>query len=111
MPQAEAGRVIPLVVVGKDRFPLAPDVPALGESGIDVDVVTHFAFYAPKGTPAPIVSKLTTALSDASMDPGFKQAMDATRTRVELLPADALARVLADEQARFAPLIATLKMN
>jgi tripartite-type tricarboxylate transporter receptor subunit TctC len=111
MPQVEAGTVVPVVVAGKDRFPLTPEVPALGEAGIDVDVATHFAFYAPKGTPAPVVSKLTTALGDAAADPLFRQAMEAARTRVDLLPADGLLRVLADEQARFAPLIATVRMN
>ena len=111
MPQVEAGAVTALAVAGKDRFALAPDVPTLGEAGIDVDVATHFGFHAPKGTPTAVVARLARAISDAASDAGYKQAMDALRTRIDLLPGDALARVLVDEQARFAPLIATVKLQ
>lgn len=111
MPQVEAGAVVALAVAGKERFPLAPEVPALGEVGIDVDVATHFGFYAPKGTSPAVVAKLARAFSDAAADAGYKQAMDAVRTRIDVLPAEALARVLTDEQARFAPLIATVKLQ
>jgi tripartite-type tricarboxylate transporter receptor subunit TctC len=109
MPQVEAGTVNAVVVVSKDRFPLAPGVPSLAEAGIDLDVSTHFAFYAPKGTPAPVAARLALVLGDAATDPGFRQALEATRTRVDVLPADVLARVLAEESARFGPLVATVK--
>lgn len=109
MPQVEAGTVNAIVVVSKDRFPLAPEVPSLAEAGIDLDVSTHFAFYAPKGTSAPVATKLTAVLADAATDPAFRQALDATRTRVDVLPADVLTRVLAEESARFGPLVATVK--
>jgi tripartite-type tricarboxylate transporter receptor subunit TctC len=109
IPQVEAGTVSAVVVVSKDRFPLAPDVPSLAEAGIDLDVSTHFAFYAPKGTPAPIAARLALALSDAATDPAFRQALEATRTRIDVLPADVLARVLAEESARFGPLVSAVK--
>lgn len=109
MPQVEAGTVTGIVVVSKDRFALAPDIPSLADAGIDLDVSTHFAFYAPRGTPAPVAAKLALVLSDAATDPAFRQALEATRTRVDVLPADVLARVLAEESARFGPLVATVK--
>lgn len=109
MPQVEAGTVNAVVVVSKDRFPLAPDVPSLAEAGIDLDVSTHFAFYAPRGTPATVAAKLALVLADAATDPAFRQALEATRTRVDVLPADVLARVLAEESARFGPLVASVK--
>lgn len=109
MPQVEGGAVAGIAVTGKARFPLAPAIPTLAEAGVDVDVATHFAFYAPKGTPPAVVNKLTQAFSDSASEPVFRQAMEATRTQVELLAPDALARVLQDEQRRFEPVILAIK--
>ncbi len=109
MPQVEAGAINAIAVVSKSRFPLAPNVPALSDVGIDLDVSTHFAFYAPKGTPSAMTNKLTLAFSDAAADPAYRQSMDAARTRVEVLAADSLARVLAEEYARFGPLMSAIK--
>ena len=110
MPQVEAGAVTAIALADNKRFALAPDIPALSEAGVDVSVSTHFGFYAPKGTPASVAGRLATVLSDAATDPAFRQALEATRTRVEVLSADAFSRAVAEEYARFGPLIQTLKI-
>ena len=109
LPQMQNGAVTGIVLASKDRFPLAPDLPTLADVGIDIDVSTHFAFYAPKGTPQPVVAKLSMALGDVAADPTFKQALESTRTLVDVLPSDVLARVLGEEQVRFGPMIAAVK--
>ena len=59
MPQFKAGALRPLASTGATRLPELPDVPTLAEVGIDGVVVEGFiGLAAPKGTPAPIVSKL-----------------------------------------------------
>ena len=98
------------MLASQSRFPLAPDLPTFAEAGIDIDVSTHFAFYAPKGTPPAITSRLSLAFSDAATDPAFRQALEAARTGVEVLQADALTRVLAEEYSRFGPMIAAIKI-
>jgi tripartite-type tricarboxylate transporter receptor subunit TctC len=110
MPQIAAGAVIGVALVDRKRFSLAPDIPALAEAGIDIDVATHFGFYAPKGTPVPIAAKLTSVLGDAASDTGFRQAMKITSTQAEVMAADAFARVLNEEYTRFGPLVKATKM-
>jgi len=59
MPLFKAGRLRPLATTGATRLPALPDVPTLGEVGIDGVVVEGFiGLAAPKGTPEPIVKKL-----------------------------------------------------
>ena len=62
MPLFKAGKLRPLATTGATRLPALPDVPTLGEVGINGVVVEGFiGFAAPKGTPAPIVKKLEAA--------------------------------------------------
>lgn len=63
MPLFNAGKLRPLATTGATRLPALPDVPTLGEVGIDGVVVEGFiGLAAPKGTPAPIVKKLETEI-------------------------------------------------
>jgi tripartite-type tricarboxylate transporter receptor subunit TctC len=57
--QAKAGRLKLLAVGSRKRSPLFPDVPTLDEAGLKgFDADTVFGFYAPAGTPAPVVERL-----------------------------------------------------
>jgi tripartite-type tricarboxylate transporter receptor subunit TctC len=59
MPQFQAGALRPLASTGATRLPELPDVPTLGEVGVEGVVVEGFiGLAAPKGTPAAIVKKL-----------------------------------------------------
>jgi tripartite-type tricarboxylate transporter receptor subunit TctC len=58
----EAGRVRAIVSTGPKRYSLLPNVPTLIESGLDVTVVGFTVLMAPAGTPAPILSRLNSAL-------------------------------------------------
>ena len=63
MPLFKAGKLRPLATTGATRLPALPDVPTLGEVGIDGVVVEGFiGLAAPKGTPAPIVKQLETEI-------------------------------------------------
>ena len=70
-PQIEAGKVRGLAVSGTFRVALAPNLPTMQEAGVtDYDIVAYFAGFAPARTPAPVVERLTAALSGAARDPG-----------------------------------------
>ena len=59
MPHVKAGRLKPLAVGSAKRHPNAPGIPTLQELGIKgADVDMWYAFMGPKGTPAPVVSRL-----------------------------------------------------
>lgn len=107
--QMRSGAVVGIAVTSRERFPFAPALPTLIESGANVDVVTHFGFLAPRGTGPSVVQKLAAALRDAASDPSYARAMETLQTTVNVLPADALARELASEEERFAPVIASVR--
>jgi tripartite-type tricarboxylate transporter receptor subunit TctC len=66
-----------LAVTGLERFPAVPDVPAAVESGVvpGYEVVTWYGLIAPRGTPAPIITKLNAAINDAIANPAVREKL------------------------------------
>jgi tripartite-type tricarboxylate transporter receptor subunit TctC len=66
----KGGRVRGLAVTGAARDPNWPDVPTLAEAGVPgYAVQAWYAILAPKGTPADVVDKLSTAIAAAVKSP------------------------------------------
>jgi tripartite-type tricarboxylate transporter receptor subunit TctC len=62
IPQIQSGTVRPIAIFSKTRLPVLPQVATAHEQGLaDFEVVPWYAFFLPKGTPAPIVQKLRDA--------------------------------------------------
>ena len=62
--QVQAGMVKALAVAARKRSPMLPDVPTSYEQGLpEFDCAPFYAVFAPKGTPQPIIEKLTEALN------------------------------------------------
>jgi tripartite-type tricarboxylate transporter receptor subunit TctC len=62
--QVQAGTVKALAVAARKRSPMLPDVPTSYEQGLpEFDCAPFYAVFAPRGTPQPIVAKLTEALN------------------------------------------------
>jgi tripartite-type tricarboxylate transporter receptor subunit TctC len=73
-PQIQGGKVKAYAVTSKTRVPSLPDVPTLAESGLkNFEVSVWHGLYAPKGTPKPIVDKVSAALRVALKDPQVVQ--------------------------------------
>src|SRR5918996_23957 len=72
--QIKAGKIKVYGVTTKKRVPSLPDVPTMDEAGLKgFEVSIWHALYAPKGTPKPVIDKLTKALQDALKDSNVKQ--------------------------------------
>jgi tripartite-type tricarboxylate transporter receptor subunit TctC len=68
----KAGSLKAYAVTGEKRSPMLPDVPTTSEAGLpDFTLTVWYGLSAPKGTPAPIVTKLNRALSAALDDPAL----------------------------------------
>lgn len=62
--QIKSGRVKVLGVMGKDRSPLAPDIPTLNETGLrGYDSAGWFGILAPAQTPPAVVQRLNTEIT------------------------------------------------
>jgi tripartite-type tricarboxylate transporter receptor subunit TctC len=70
----KAGKIKAYGVTMKKRLSSLPDVPTMHEAGLpNFEISVWHALYAPKGTPKPIIEKLTKALQTALTDPNLKK--------------------------------------
>ena len=111
VPQIEGDKVKVFGVTSLKRLalPALRDTPTLTEAGLEAfDVQVWHGLYAPKGTPAPIVSKLNAALREALQNPDLIKRQEAlgltvvTDTRLEPVGHRAF---LAAEMERWGKLI------
>ena len=66
MPFIKAGKLRAIAVTTSRRAAALPDLPTIAESGFPgFDIATWYGYWAPKGTPAPIVAKLRDAAAQA----------------------------------------------
>jgi tripartite-type tricarboxylate transporter receptor subunit TctC len=72
--QIRAEKIKVYGVTSPKRLPSLPNVPTMDEAGLKgFEVSIWHALYAPKGTPKPVIDKLTKALQDAIKDATVKQ--------------------------------------
>jgi tripartite-type tricarboxylate transporter receptor subunit TctC len=74
--QIKAGKARPLALFGGQRSKALPDVPTLKEQGYDVEYYLWVGMFAPKGTPANVISYLREALNKAAHSEGFNLAIN-----------------------------------
>lgn len=64
MPHIKAGKIRPIAVTTTERWPQAPEIPTIAESGVQgYEVSAWFGLLAPAGTPKPIVEQLQKAVA------------------------------------------------
>ena len=71
--QVQAGKLKPLAVTGNTRRANLPEVPTFTEAGYaQMDARSWFGLFAPAGTPAPVVAKLSASIAQAVADPAVQ---------------------------------------
>jgi len=73
--QMKAGKLHPLACFGAQRAPALPEVPTMMELGYDVEFYLWVGLFAPKGTPAPVVTTWRDASKKAAATDPFRNAM------------------------------------
>jgi tripartite-type tricarboxylate transporter receptor subunit TctC len=91
LPQIRGGKVKALAVMSKKRLPTLPDVPTLDELAASnnlkgFEVAAWQGLFVPRGTPADIVSKLTTEMNKAINLPEVRTRLE--DFGLEVLPTD-----------------------
>ena len=77
VPQVQGGTIRALVIAEEERARTTPDVPTSKEAGLPEFRATGWnAMFAPKGTPKPVVDKLSQALNTALADDNVKRRIE-----------------------------------
>jgi tripartite-type tricarboxylate transporter receptor subunit TctC len=107
----KAGKLRAIAVGGARRNPQAPDVPSIAEVLPGYSAASWTALFAPPGTPAPAVQKLTAAASEILRMPDVqKRLADQGDQSADMTPAQ-LADFLREERERWGSLIKTLGLE
>jgi len=101
VPSVKAGKIQAYAAAGRVRIPSLPDMPAIAEAGVQgMDINISFGLYAPKGTPKPVLDRLSASLQAAVVDPEVRARLDSmgiSAVPVELARPEALRTHLRNE--------------
>lgn len=106
LPHLRSGKLKALAVLAPRRIAALPDVPSITEAGVNgVDVSAWQGLFVPKGTPEPIVQRLTAELFKALGQPELKARLE--DFGLEVAPSDgaSLARFIHQETTQWHALI------
>ena len=84
--QLDARKLRVLAIAGDDRLKQLPGVPTLKEQGIDLSVRKFRGLAGPKGTPAPVIAALESAVPKLLSDPAFVRIYAANGLQPGFMP-------------------------
>jgi tripartite-type tricarboxylate transporter receptor subunit TctC len=98
--QIKAGKAKPLALFGATRSKALPDVPTMKELGYNIEYYLWVGLFAPKATPANVISYLRTNIGKAAHDEKFKTAMANLGQDVDYLDGPEFAKFWDADAAR-----------
>ena len=106
LPHAKSGKLRPIAVGTTKRSPALPEVPTVAESGFPgFEVSLWLGFFAPKGTPAPIVNRLQGDLTKIAQSPEMKEQFEKNGADpLTTTPAE-LVKLMKTELAKYSDVI------
>jgi tripartite-type tricarboxylate transporter receptor subunit TctC len=115
IPQIENKGVQAVAILTKNRAPILPNLASAAEQGlVDFAASTWFAVFLPKGTPAPVVRKLQTAILATMETPSVQMRLKeigAEMVAPERRSPDYLQRFLKSEIEKWATAIKAANIN
>ncbi len=89
LPQLKAGKLRALAFTGSKRSAILPDVPTLAEYNSDPDLIGFFGVFAPAGTPAPVLDRMSAEFARALRVPRLAEVLlQQTQVPVGSTPAE-----------------------
>jgi tripartite-type tricarboxylate transporter receptor subunit TctC len=102
-PLTKDGRARGLAVATAARYPGAPELPTIAESGLPgFEASAWDGIFVPAGTPAPIVARLNAAIREALEDPQIVEALRARGAQPMPNSPEDFARHIADSAEKWA---------
>ncbi len=111
-PQIQSGALRGLAVAAPARSSAIPDVPTAKEAGLEgYEVSTWYALWAPKGTPADVVSKMRAEIDKALKAPMITAAWEKNGSPIPTLSGDEFGKFVTSEVARWGKVVADAKVK
>ena len=103
----KAGRIRPLAVTSAKRAEQFPDIPTIAESGVPGYTVDNwYGFFAPRGTPKPIITKLHAEINRILLLPDVKERLAGLGIFAFVLPTpEAFGGYIEDEIKQYAKVV------
>jgi tripartite-type tricarboxylate transporter receptor subunit TctC len=111
IPHVQAGKARVLMVFEPERDPLFPGAPTARELGHDITLGVYYLLIAPKGTPAAVIEKVSSAARTAVEDPAFASLAKARGFQVDYKGPEDITKELWDSYRRFEPLVKQLGLK
>lgn len=106
--QVRSGTIKAFGVSATDRLAALPDVPSAKDGGVDYQMSIWAGIFAPKGTPKPVVDRLSAALDKALDDPSVVKRLNdlggAVPKKAERTPAS-FDKLVKSEIKRWKPIL------
>src|SRR5215813_4480574 len=102
-PHVKGGNLKMLALSSGKRSPAAPDIPTVAEiTGIqDYDFTLWAGFFAPRGTPQPVIDRLNKEINKAVEDPEVKARLEAAGAVVTPMSVDQFKDFVRNESAKY----------
>jgi tripartite-type tricarboxylate transporter receptor subunit TctC len=110
LPQVEAGQLRALAIASAERSPLVPNVPTIAEVGYPgFDVIAWYALFAPRGTPSPVVARLSSEVQKILARSDVRAEMAKLGAEPHYLSPQGLTDYVAAESPKWGPLLKNIK--
>lgn len=104
--QINGGSLRGLALAAAQRSPTIPNVPTAAEAGVTgYEVSTWYAMFAPKGTPAPIIERMTKELTTALQSPAMKAAWAQNGSEVVIMTGSEFGSFVSSEVDRWGKVV------
>jgi tripartite-type tricarboxylate transporter receptor subunit TctC len=107
-----SGKILAIGGSGRERSPLAPQIPSLHEQGVkDFDFIAWFSAWGPAGMPQEIVAKYSSTMHEVLADPEVRDTLAKSGASIRTSTPQELDRLNRDDYAVLAKLIKDAKIK
>ncbi len=104
--QVQTGAIRVIATVNDSRTKYFPDVPTMAEQGFaEAQVTPWFGVVVPKGTPEPIVDRISKALEAALATPDVRERLDVAGCEAKSAPRQAFADIIKADVGLWAKVV------
>jgi len=106
----QSGKLKPLAILGNERYAALPNVSTVNEAGFSFNPTVYYGVYAPAGTPASIVARMSQLVTTAAADPEVLKTMQAQGFAPLIESPKAFGERVARDRATWGPIAKSLHL-